>query len=523
VRAIVATFGLVIAATPVAAEPEETDPPSKVRIDDPLDDAGADVQFTEADLETDAAGGENRLETKALAFGRVGVDTIQDRPPSVSSRLQGAGEDIIAFRGHGRAESTSRFRERLKVKVAGRADAELGFDADTQIGVERYQAEIWDTYADLYLPSLDVRFGKQIVAWGTADLLSPNDVVNPRDLRRGVAVEPDELRIPVLALAARTYTGPLSLQALWVPVAPGNRFDLLEGDHALLGPHAATPTERRIGALVSALAEDPMLGPSVSPIVAIGGDPDNGIDTGELGAAASFENRALALHGYFLWGHERNPEIALDPGLRDFLVETPAEMLTPEVLGERLTMLAAAGTPAVVARQPRRLHVGAAMATRIEPLGVKLDAAWSPEATAILVTDGVGPVLGEPARLPQAAGTLSLDYDRGSELSVVAEVSHLRVLDVPAARDVFQMAHDHLTLVGARISWNPNAGPITLAGLGFVDVDSPSYALRPAVRLSGHDHWSVEIAASIYGGPSGSMGGIANDADEVTLTVQYGL
>ena len=62
-----------------------------------------------------------------------------------------------------------------------------------------------------------------------------------------------------------------------------------------------------------------------------------------------------------------------------------------------------------------------------------------------------------------------------------------------------------------------------LTTLGFVDVDSPSYAVRPAIELSGHDHWAVEIAATIYGGPEGSYGGIYDDADEVTLTVQYGL
>ena len=65
--------------------------------------------------------------------------------------------------------------------------------------------------------------------------------------------------------------------------------------------------------------------------------------------------------------------------------------------------------------------------------------------------------------------------------------------------------------------------PVTLTTLGFVDVDSPSYAVRPAIELSGHDHWAVEIAATIYGGPEGSYGGIYDDADEVTLTVQYGL
>ena len=76
--------------------------------------------------------------------------TAQDAPPRVSSQLAGTGEDVLSFRAHGRAESTSRFGNRFKVKVAGRADAELGLDADTKVGVERYQADLgfrFSTYA----------------------------------------------------------------------------------------------------------------------------------------------------------------------------------------------------------------------------------------------------------------------------------------------------------------------------------------------------------------------------------------
>jgi hypothetical protein len=317
------------------------------------------------------------------------------------------------------------------------------------------------------------------------------------------------------------------LQALWIPVAPANRFDLLEGDFAILGPHAATPVERRVGALVSALAEDPALGPSVSPILSIGGEPDNGIDTGELGAHGSIETRRFDFHGYFLWGHERNPRIQLDEELREFLISTPADMLTPEVFAERIALISEAGRPAVQVDYPRRVHAGVATATRIEPLGVKLEAAYSPKTSTILVAPGAGPVLGVVERLPQAAATVSLDYDRGTEMSVVLEATHLRVLDVPEGGQVFQMTKgDNLTIVGTQLTWNPGAGPVTMELLGYVDVDAPSYAVRPGLELSGHDHWSVEIAATLYGhtrAANPGFFGVFDDADEVTLTVQYGL
>ena len=43
---------------------------------------------------------------------------------------------------------------------------------------------LWECYADLYsflLPSLDLRIGKQRIAWGTADRLNPTDNLNPDD------------------------------------------------------------------------------------------------------------------------------------------------------------------------------------------------------------------------------------------------------------------------------------------------------------------------------------------------------
>lgn len=496
--------------------------------DDGFDDVGADVTFDSSDLASDATSSEagagvTRLETLAMGFARMGIDTVHDEVPVTPEGIEAIGEDVISLRVHGRAEGTSRFGRRLKVKVAGRVNAELSLDGNTNVGVQRYEAEIWDTHADLYLKKVDIRFGNQIVAWGAADLLSPNDVVNPRDLRRGFMESPDELRIPVLALTATAYDGPFFLEGVWVPIAPANRFELLEGDYALLGPNAATPAERRVGAIVATLADDPTLGLALRPLTDIGEPPDNGLESGELGARAGIRLRKLDVAGYFLWGHERNPRVQLTPELAELILETPPEALTPEALAQRIGELSMMGVSPVEVDYPRRIHAGAAVAGRIEPLGLKAEVGYAPEANTVLVPPGQGPLLAENRALPQVQVTGSVDYDRGNQLTVILEASLLRVLDVPAERDVYQMDHDRLWLIGGRFTWTPRAGPVELGFLGFVDPTSPSYALRPSVRLSGHDNLSVEIAATLFGGPSTSYGGIADRNDEVLLTFQYGL
>jgi len=172
---------------------------------------------------------------------------------------------------------------------------------------------------------------------------------------------------------------------------------------------------------------------------------------------------------------------------------------------------------------PRKLHFGGAIAGRIEPVGIKVDVGYDVDAVANLVPPGGGPLLAQPRTSPLLGAALSIDYDRGSALTAVLEAAHYRFLDIPDALDVYQYQHDRLTLVAGRLEWNPKNGPVTLRFLGLVDVGSPSYALRPAIRLSGHDNLSVEIAAALYGGPQGSYDGVADRNDEIILTFQYGL
>lgn len=120
------------------------------------------------------------------------------------------------------------------------------------------------------------------------------------------------------------------------------------------------------------------------------------------------------------------------------------------------------------------------------------------------------------------ANKASREPDRHDE--VIVESSYTRVLGVPENQAVFQMDGDDRLVFGSRFQWSPGSGPLSIRFLGFVDARSePSYALRPALRLSGRDHLSIEIAGVVYGGPATSLGGIQKRNDEIQLTVQYGL
>lgn len=74
-----------------------------------------------------------------------------------------------------------------------------------------------EAYVDVYLPSVDLRLGRQVVAWGTADGFNPTDVVNPRRASLDSLLDREMRRLPVPAVRAAVFGWPnLALTAVGV-------------------------------------------------------------------------------------------------------------------------------------------------------------------------------------------------------------------------------------------------------------------------------------------------------------------
>jgi hypothetical protein len=82
-------------------------------------------------------------------------------------------------------------------------------------------------YMDLFLPNLDVRIGKQKIAWGRLDTFHPTDVVNPRRYTDPFVTDEYDAKIGVPAVRASLFPpdptagllADASLSLLWVPIA----------------------------------------------------------------------------------------------------------------------------------------------------------------------------------------------------------------------------------------------------------------------------------------------------------------
>ncbi len=102
-----------------------------------------------------------------------------------------------------------------------------------------YELSLWEAYADLYgfiVDELDLRIGKQRIAWGTADKLNPTDNLNPDDFSDPLNFGE---KIPTEAVnAIYNLSDEYNLSAIWLPslkpiLLPRGEFPLLGSTDAL--------------------------------------------------------------------------------------------------------------------------------------------------------------------------------------------------------------------------------------------------------------------------------------------------
>jgi len=95
--------------------------------------------------------------------------------------------------------------EWLTLNAAGHVEYDAAYAYQSEIysteDLEAYQflAMPRDLNLSIELSRVDITLGRQVVTWGEGDVLSPVDVVNPRDQREPGLADLDDIRIPVLA------------------------------------------------------------------------------------------------------------------------------------------------------------------------------------------------------------------------------------------------------------------------------------------------------------------------------------
>lgn len=131
------------------------------------------------------------------------------------------------------------------VWVRGFGETEARSSADL-LGHDRGTLNPWDlvlreVYVDLYAflsPNLDLRIGRQRIAWGTADEINPTDNLNPDDLED---IWDFGRHTPTNSALARYYRGEFTVSGVFIPeftpagFPPPNWADALAGSSPAVG------------------------------------------------------------------------------------------------------------------------------------------------------------------------------------------------------------------------------------------------------------------------------------------------
>ncbi len=308
---------------------------------------------------------------------------------------------------------------------------------------EDARPELDEAYVDLYLPMVDLRLGRQVVAWGTADGFNPTDVVNPRASGLGSLATGEVSRLPVPAVRAAVFAWP--------------RFAVTAVGVADFVPAPLPDT------LLKQRVESSLSPPDLAdPWLAL--EEPQGRDRYELGLRGEMALGAWDLYLSYFNGVEDWPAlwVALTP---DFTVQ-------------------------VQGRYRRQQHVGLALAGSVEGVGLWAEAAYVvPEEVPELETGPLTPLSDNEPRWEAIVGA---DY-RWGDLHVSGQLMGLQRRRLLSPYREPGVEGDGLYAIGL-VRHSPPLGSttwelVTLASLrdgSALVAPGVSHEIRPGLQLSAH-------------------------------------
>jgi len=365
-----------------------------------------------------------------------------------------------------------------------------GFNGESVRGV--IEPQLYEAYVGLFSPRLDVRIGQQRLAWGNADFLSPNDVMNARDLRDPFLSE-DELRhIPTLMLRADWDLGFATLQGVVEPGYTPDRYDVYGSNWAIVQPDA--PRWARGLSNLAGRTLDPSLQEPAQRFLQATRYPKNDFTAPVLGARLFWSVAGLDVNYYYQYGFD-GPLVEMDPS---FAASLAGVDWSSAGLADLQPWLAAidAGKPPLSVSFIRRHHVGVDVAKTVGPVALRLDAAYQTKRVFLRrdVTGFVSPTL---------QCVLSAEYQTGDKDKLaLLELAYTHLVDASATR-LLIYDQDTLGLV-ADVRW-PLLGILGFELRGLLGIRPRNAIVQPELNLK-FQPWTISLGALWLGGEEDSLG-----------------
>jgi hypothetical protein len=352
----------------------------------------------------------------------------------------------------------------LPVTFAGLADLS-SFGA-----LHPVEARLLEAYVDLYdvlIHRLDIRIGRQRIAWGPAERVGVVDLVDPGNFEDPWTYGE---RLASDAMKVTWRTGALKLEAVYVPVfraalLPADPSALLSGSPVDLGPlvlHAVTTTPVSPAATIAAQAT--------------------------LAARASIAIGGVDLAATYAYGRQGLPVVTGITGT--FPVAPPDVDL------------------AVTVEFPRQHAIGLDASTELLGIGVWAEAAvFLPDYTVVTDMTAIGGTLTEAEAEPYLKAVVGLEYTFPGSVYANLQWAHGFLHESTA-----DGLNDYLLL---GLQWDLPGGAVTIGPIGAaleVDdlgnfADSWALVLNPEIALRPMDNAELVVGARwIAGEPSTSFG-----------------
>lgn len=381
-----------------------------------------------------------------------------------------------------------------------------------------------EAYVGIYSGRLDLRLGQQRIAWGSSESVAPNDVLNARDLRDRMQLDPEMVHLPTLAARADLDLGVAVLGLVAQPFFVPDRVSVYGGRWSLIQADAPS-AHRRLFGLGTADNGASELEVARSALVDARA-PKGLVDGGSLAASVRVHGPRLDASFYYHWGLDRSPFVYLDPQLAARIQALEPGAVTGGALGllleEQERASAAYGGPLVV-QYYRRHHVGFDAARTAGPFVLRADAAFD-SAMSFFARDTLNSV----AR-PAAQAVVGAEYQTGNLRKLIAiEGWVMRVLDAPvpivpvldqANRGAMLFAQDLNLGLAAVLRWEL-VGDLVLDVRAFLGATPLWIMARPEIGWD-TPSWTLRAGLLVVDGEDGSTGRYYRRNDTAYLTARY--
>lgn len=377
-----------------------------------------------------------------------------------------------------------------------------------------------EAYLGFFSDRVDIRLGQQRIVWGNSEAAAPNDILNARDNRNRLQLDPEMSHIPTVAARADFDLGLAVLGIVAQPFFTPNRTSLYGTNWALVQPDSPIHVRRFFGTYTA--DRDP----SAIQTALVRENTSQMFEGASAGTSLRLNVSGFDTSFYYYYGLDPTPFVYMDPTIaRAF--ESAKSLANPtgedfEVVYAAQRQASAAYGGPFVSRYIRRHHVGGDLSTTVGPVVLRLDTAFD-SASVFYTKDNLNSVARPTTQL-----VLGAEYQRGFGKAIVVEASYLRLLgpSIPIIPTPNQANGGPLLFVNENnvgianvVRWTFLEN-LVVEMRTFLGVTPFSWVLRPEVGYT-NTTFTARLGVMLLDGQGGSFGSFYRRNETLYVTTRY--